>query len=128
MSQLKLLFLHLSLIMVEIKANNDMIQLQRAVHHILHLHGLPPQIYKMKQLIDFNCALCLRKICEHIRQNHWEFISERQVEFRNIAWKFMHVERIPCGPLRDNFVYAFNTYLPFKSSLPVVNDQTPNAL
>ncbi|XP_035713873.1 uncharacterized protein LOC110845256 isoform X2 [Folsomia candida] len=112
----------------EVKPNNDLAKLQREVKELLYLYGLPRKIDKMKHLIDYNSAVCLRKICDHIKKQHWEFISEKKVEFRNKAWELMHVERIPCGPLRENFVYTFNTYLPYKSHLPVVSDTTPNPL
>jgi len=108
-----------------LKPNNDMAMIKREVKELLFLHGIPPQIARMKSNIEFTSAICLRKICEHIRQQHWEFVSERHVVFRNKAWKYMHVERIPCGPLRENFVYAFDAYLPFKCHLPIVNDITP---
>lgn len=102
-----------------------MAMIKRGVKDLLFLHGIPPQIAKMKTRIEFSSAICLRKICEHIRKQHWDFVSEKQIAFRNKAWKLMHVERIPCGRLRENFVYAFDAYLPFKSHLPIVNDITP---
>lgn len=65
--------------LAELKPNNDMAYIVREVKKLFLLHGLPPEIARMKHIIDFNCAMCLRKICQGVREEHWEYISEEKV-------------------------------------------------
>jgi len=89
-------------------------------------HGIPCQIARMKYFLPYHCAISLRKICEHVRKQHWQYIDQQYKEFRTAAWDLMRVGQIPCGQLRKNFVYAFDTYLPTKAWLPMGFSCTSN--
>jgi len=87
-------------------------------------HGLPKEVSKIPEMISFSDAIKLREICTQIREQHWAFICQRKLEYREKVWKLMHVERIPCGNLRESFVYSFQVYIPEKSYLPIVHDSS----
>jgi len=102
--------------------NNDLAWIVRHAKDLYRPHGLPSQVAKMPHMILFTDAIRLRTICQHIREQHWHFVCQKQAIFREEVWKRLHVDRIPYGRLRDSFVYSFTTYLPLKAHLPIVHN------
>ncbi|ODN00195.1 hypothetical protein Ocin01_06485 [Orchesella cincta] len=106
----------------KIYKGNDMIWILKEGKNLFRPHGLPPQIAKIPPLIAFSDGLKLREICKQVRDQHWSYICLRKNQFRESVWQLMHVERIPCGNLRESFAYSFQTYLPPKSVFPIIRE------
>ncbi|CAG7715975.1 unnamed protein product [Allacma fusca] len=91
------------------------------VRKLYRPYRLPCQITQLSNLISYADGLQLREICNHLQKQHWNCLSQLKLDFREFVWSRMHVNQIPLGSLRDSFIYAFVTYLPFVSHLPVVH-------
>jgi len=102
--------------------NEELKIMKEDAKNLFRPHGLPKEVAQIPEMISFSDAIKLREICTQIREQHWAFICQRKVEFREKVWQLMHVDRIPCGNLRESFVYSFQVYIPEKSYLPIVHD------
>jgi hypothetical protein len=91
------------------------------VRKLYRPYRLPCQITQLSNLISFTDGLQLREICTHLQKQHWNCLSQLKLDFREFAWSRMRVNQIPLGQLRDSFIYAFVTYLPFVSHLPITH-------
>lgn len=58
--------------------NNDWVYLLRDAKNVFFLHGLPKAYAKLPFFIDINRAMKVRKECEKVRKEHWEFIDKAQ--------------------------------------------------
>jgi len=106
----------------KIYKSNDLIWITKEAKNLFRPHGLPAQIAKIPPLIAFSDGLKLREICKQVRDQHWSYICLRKNQFREAVWQLMHVDRIPCGNLRESFCYSFQTLLPPKSHFPIIRD------